>query len=100
MRMGLIALGLSSITIPRYLVLNFIGAAIWATLFTTIGYVFGHAISSVFARLEIIEDGFIAVFAILAVAGAAYLLWYRFGPGAKDRLADREAERENRRSEP
>lgn len=92
---GLIALGLSSITVPRYLILNFVGAGIWATIFTTIGYVFGHAISSVFARLEIIEDGFIAVFAILAVAALGYLVWYRFGPGAKDRLADREAERQS-----
>ena len=93
---GLIALGLSSITVPRFLVLNLIGAAIWATLFTTIGYVFGYSISSVFARLEMVEEGIIFVLAAAFLALAVFLLWYRFGPGAADRIADRRAERERR----
>lgn len=96
---GLIALGLSSITVPRYLFLNLIGAGIWATLFTTIGYVFGHAIATVFARLEVIEDGVIIGIATLAAGIGLYLLWYRFGPGGKERIEDRRAEKQRAESE-
>lgn len=96
---GLIALGLSSITVPRYLFLNAIGAGIWATLFTTIGYVFGHAIATVFARLEVIEDGVIVGLATLAAGLALYLLWYRFGPGGQERVAERREERHRAENE-
>lgn len=93
---GLIALGLSSITVPRFLVLNLIGAAIWASLFTTIGFVFGYSISSVFARLQMVEEGLIAVLLTLAAAAALWFVWSRWGPGAADRRAERERKRQER----
>lgn len=77
---GLIALGLSSITVPRFLILNFIGAGLWAAIFTTIGYVFGYSISSVFARLEAVEHIAIYVIGGLAVLLALYVGWRQFGP--------------------
>ena len=77
---GLIALGLSSITVPRFLILNFIGAGLWACIFTSIGYVFGYSISSVFARLETVEHVVLYVLIALAVALALYLGWRQFGP--------------------
>lgn len=39
---GPIALGMTTIAWQRYLVLNFIGAAAWALLITTLGYEFGQ----------------------------------------------------------
>ncbi len=77
---GLIALGLSSITVPRFLVLNFIGAGLWAAIFTSIGYVFGYSISSVFAQLEAVEHAAIYVLIGIAVILALYLAWRQFGP--------------------
>ncbi|KAA0970591.1 DedA family protein [Aureimonas fodinaquatilis] len=77
---GLIALGLSSITIPRFLVLNFIGAGLWASIFTTIGYVFGYSISSVFAQLEAVEHIAIYVLGGLAVLLTLYVGWRQFSP--------------------
>ncbi|GGD91376.1 DedA family protein [Aureimonas endophytica] len=77
---GLIALGLSSISIPRFLVLNFIGAGIWAGLFTTIGFVFGYSINSVFARLEMMERGVGITLGVIAVGLALWFAWRQWGP--------------------
>jgi membrane protein DedA with SNARE-associated domain len=77
---GLIALGLSSISIPRFLVLNFLGAGLWAGLFTTIGYVFGYSIGTVFARLELMERGVGITLIVVAVALAGWFAWRQWGP--------------------
>ena len=86
---GLIALGLSSISIPRFLVLNFIGAALWAGLFTTIGFAFGYSIGSVFARLEMMERGVGITLAVIAVALALWFAWRQWGPMFADRWRER-----------
>ncbi len=86
---GLIALGLSSITITRFLVLNFIGAGIWAGLFTTIGYVFGYSITSVFQRLEMMEHGVMIGLAILFVLLALFFAWQQGGSVVRDKLFSR-----------
>ncbi|GGD17961.1 DedA family protein [Aureimonas glaciei] len=86
---GLIALGLSSISIPRFLVLNLIGAALWAGLFTTIGYAFGYSIGSVFARLEMMERGVGITLVVIAVALAAWFAWRQWGPILADRWRER-----------
>ncbi|TGQ72812.1 MAG: DedA family protein [Mesorhizobium sp.] len=53
---GGIAAGLSTIPVPRFIVLNAISSAVWATLFGTIGYVFGmgaeHFIGQALLRHE------------------------------------------------
>ncbi|BDA85113.1 DedA family protein [Aureimonas sp. SA4125] len=77
---GLIALGLSSISIPRFLALNFIGAALWAGLFTTIGFAFGYSIQTVFARLEMMERGVGITLIVVGVALAAWFAWRQWGP--------------------
>ena len=78
---GLIALGLSSITVPRFLILNLLGAGIWATLFTMIGYLLGRSIASVFSRLEIVEDGMLVVLGVVVVGAVIFIGWRQFGPG-------------------
>ena len=44
---GGVAAGLSGIATPKFLMLNFLSAAIWASLFVTVGYVFGLAAESI-----------------------------------------------------
>ncbi|WP_062011476.1 DedA family protein [Aureimonas sp. AU4] len=87
---GLIALGLSSISVPRFLVLNAIGAFIWAGLFTTIGYVFGYSITGVFARLEQMEHWAMVVVGVLLVALVAFIMWQQGGSLLRDRLLRRD----------
>jgi len=48
-----IILGLSRITHRRFLILNLIGTAIWAVLFTGGGYYFGHAVFKIVKVLGI-----------------------------------------------
>lgn len=86
---GLIALGLSSITVPRFLILNFIGAGIWASLFTSIGFIFGYSINSVFQRLEMMETGVMIVLGVLLAALVAFFAWQQGGSVVRDRLFGR-----------
>jgi membrane protein DedA with SNARE-associated domain len=91
---GLIALGLSSISIPRFLILNFIGAAIWAGLFTTIGYAFGYSIGSVFAQLEVMERGVGIVLVVIAVVLALWFAWRQWGPALFPSLRSEKPEKD------
>ena len=86
---GLIALGLSSISIPRFLILNFIGAGLWAGLFTTLGFAFGYSIGSVFARLEMMERGVGITLAVVATVLAIWFAWRQWGPVFTARWRDR-----------
>ncbi|EAU40429.1 hypothetical protein FP2506_04351 [Fulvimarina pelagi HTCC2506] len=86
---GLIALGMSRIGLVRFTILNFIGAAIWASLFTTLGYVFGYSIQTLFARMEIVEAGVAVVLGVVAVTIAVYFGYRQWGPIVRARLARR-----------
>ena len=77
---GLIALGLSRISMLRFLVLNFFGAALWAGIFTTIGYVFGYSIWQVFDKLAFMERGFGIALGVIGVAVAVFFGWRQWGP--------------------
>ncbi|MBZ9967613.1 DedA family protein [Mesorhizobium sp. BR1-1-2] len=76
---GGIAAGLSNIAAPRFIVLNAISSAVWAVLFSTIGYVFGlgaeHFIGQALLRHERILVG-LAIG--LAVAVFAWLIARHF----------------------
>ncbi|HUE19409.1 MAG TPA: DedA family protein [Stellaceae bacterium] len=61
------ALGISGIDWRRFLVLNFIAAGLWATLFVGIGYVFGQTLERVLG--EVARD-----FGLVMLAGFAVLL--------------------------
>ena len=76
---GLIALGLSRISVLRFLALNFVGAALWAGIFTTIGYVFGYSIWQVFDKLAFMERGFGIALAVVALAIAGFFGWRQWG---------------------
>ncbi|MAU98711.1 MAG: DedA family protein [Fulvimarina sp.] len=77
---GLVALGMSRISVTRFTILNFFGAALWASIFTTIGYVFGYSIWSVFANLQVFEQGALYVLCGVAVLITVYFGWRQWGP--------------------
>lgn len=48
-----VLIGLSAIPALRFVVLNLIAAVIWGTLITTIGFLFGNVVESLFGRLKL-----------------------------------------------
>lgn len=56
---GPIALGVTRISDERFFVLNFVGAVIWAGIFTLAGFLFGETIEAFFGRFKV-ADGYIA----------------------------------------
>lgn len=67
-----LVLGSSGINPVRYLILNFIGAVIWAIAFGTGGYLFGHAVEPILDDVHKYQ-GFIYA----AVAAVGLLFWIR-----------------------
>ena len=64
---GPIALGVSNVPAPRFLVLNVVAAAIWAVCFSLLGYLFGQTIESLLGRLHGVETKLAAALAVAAV---------------------------------
>ena len=79
-----IAIGVSQVPTWRFTVLNILGAIIWATVFTVIGFVFGEAVQNLFGgdhhagRWTLIAAGAI-VLVVLLIWGVRYLLGHRRG---------------------
>ena len=71
---GPIALGALRLSVWRFVVLNMLGAAIWAALFATLGYQFGTALQWVFDDLRKFEE--LALVGLL-LAGICWTLWRR-----------------------
>ncbi|MDX8464857.1 DedA family protein [Mesorhizobium sp. VK23B] len=84
---GGVAAGLSTVSVPRFVILNAISSAVWAALFGTIGYVFGlgaeRMVGQAFARHERL---LIALAIGIAVAVLAWLLAHHFA--RKERVKD------------
>ncbi|AZO29949.1 MULTISPECIES: DedA family protein [Mesorhizobium] len=70
---GGIAAGLSTVSVPRFVILNAISSAVWAALFGTVGYVFGlgaeRMVGQAFARHERL------LIALAVGLGVAILAW-------------------------
>ncbi|OBQ81436.1 DedA family protein [Mesorhizobium sp. WSM3873] len=88
---GGIAAGLSTVSVPRFVILNAISSAVWAALFGTLGYVFGlgaeRMVGQAFARHERV---FVALAIGIAVAVLAGLVAHHFAgrERAKDAKED------------
>ena len=68
-------LGISTIPTLEFVVLNALGAVLWAVCFSLIGYAFSGVLEAVLGNLAHVEVG-IALLVILAVGGAmAYRQW-------------------------
>ena len=66
------AIGMSGFPPVRFLILNVIGAAVWATVIGSLGYLFGHSLELVLGDLERYEA---AVMLGIVAAGAVAGLW-------------------------
>ena len=70
---GGVAAGLSGIPMPRFLLLNALSAALWATLFVGVGYVFGLSaeavVGSELQKHERLLIGLAIAIAVAAIAG-------------------------------
>ena len=97
---GLIALGLSRISLVRFALLNLVGAGLWAGIFTTLGYVFGYSIGSVFAQLEVMERGVGIALAVIAVGLAGWFAWRQWGPALTRRVRGPRRDRTATHDEP
>jgi membrane protein DedA with SNARE-associated domain len=71
---GPIALGIARVPWADFAAFNALGAAVWAVVFTGLGYAFGHAIAFVIG--EIAHYEMLVVGAILA-GGLLVWLWHR-----------------------
>lgn len=72
---GPIALGIARVSWKQFLVFNAIGALVWAVLFSSLGYVFGKAISTIIGEVSHYEMQ--AALAILA-GGIVWFIWSHF----------------------
>jgi membrane protein DedA with SNARE-associated domain len=64
------ALGLSGIAYPRFIMLNLIGAAVWATCIGLAGFYFGQAVEAVLGDIKRYELVLMA-----GIIAAAMLIW-------------------------
>ena len=78
---GPIMLGMGRVPAWKFVVFNFIGAAIWAPLIAGIGYFFGTLIETILHDLKRYE---IWVFAAVAVIGVASAAWHHRKQGKLD----------------
>ena len=70
---GGVAAGLSSVGVPRFLVLNAISSAVWAALFVGIGYFFGLGAESLFGDIVMKHERLLIGIGIALVIGVAGL---------------------------
>jgi membrane protein DedA with SNARE-associated domain len=66
------ALGMSRVGVLRFVGLNLLGAAIWATTIATLGYLFGHALEAILGEIKRYEH-----VVMLAVVAIGLGLWLR-----------------------
>ena len=69
------AFGISEVPVLRFVLLNIIGAGIWALVVGSAGYIFGHALEQVLGDLRQFER---LLFALVAIAGAIVWAFYLF----------------------
>ena len=80
---GPFVMGMSNLPVGRFVVLNAIGAALWAITISLLGYLLGNALTALLGTIKHIE---LEVFGAIAVLGFAIwliLLWRRRAPVRK-----------------
>ena len=69
------AIGASGVPLRRFLVLNVVSAALWASAFGALGYLLGNTLQAVLGDIERYER---AVFGAIVFAGIALAAWRRW----------------------
>jgi len=72
-----LALGVSSVSARRFVILNAIAAFLWACLMTGLGFAFGRVIEAAFGELRAVEHKLIVMLAVGVVAFVALTLIHR-----------------------
>ena len=75
---GPLLIGWAGVNAWRFALLNMLGAAIWAVLFTSLGYVFGAALERLLTNVKDIEGALLAGIVVVGLAlHAGRRLWRR-----------------------
>lgn len=83
---GGVAAGLSTIGVPRFILLNAISSAVWAVLFSTIGYVFGLGAEHLVGQALVRHERLLIGLGIgLAVAVLAWLFAHHIAQKERDK---------------
>ena len=72
---GPVLLGMGRVPAWKFLVYNFIGAAIWAPLIAGLGYLFGSALEAVLDDLKSVE---LTAFALIVIVGLGSVLLHKW----------------------
>lgn len=72
-----VAIGLSTIPLRRFAVLNAIACLIWSAVFTTIGYLFGPTVDRIIAAAKPYKTELMIAFPIPGTCFLIWLLWRR-----------------------
>lgn len=88
---GPIVIGMSPISNARFTVFNGLGAGLWATAVTGMGWVFGQA-----AELVVGEVGHVALWLLIGLAAVGVILWWTRGERAHWRPDRRQSVRHAR----
>ena len=74
--LGPVMLGMGRVPAWKFMVFNFIGAAIWAPLITAIGYLFGSALQSMLRDLKHVEEWAVGAIVVIGL-GICLIHWLR-----------------------
>jgi membrane protein DedA with SNARE-associated domain len=69
--MGAVLLGMGRVPVWKYMIYNFIGAAIWAPLIAGIGYLFGSALEAMLHDLKQVELWGLVLLLCIGLGGVA-----------------------------
>jgi membrane protein DedA with SNARE-associated domain len=79
---GPVAIGMSAVPVARFVLLNSLGAAVWATLFSVVGYLFGQQAERLFGSVRNYEKhALVAVAVVGCLVGLAH--WMRRARGGR-----------------
>lgn len=81
-----IAIGLSSIPLRRFVLLNVIAALLWSAAFTTIGYLFGPTVDRIIDSLRPYKTELMIAFPIPGTCFLIWLLWRRHRQRKRERM--------------
>ena len=71
---GGVAVGMSDVSTGRFIILNLLGAMLWAVVIGILGYLCGHILELIMGEIKQLE---VPIFIGIAVAGALYYFFRR-----------------------